>query len=80
MKDNIADFGGDPAKVVAFGSSSGAMCAHAHLLSPMSNGTVLLHLKIHGILTNKLSNWNLRSDVWRDFVQWNNANAGWSII
>jgi len=48
IQDNIADFGGDPARVVAFGTSSGAMCAHAHLLSPMSSGNVTnfqLHLK-----------------------------------
>jgi carboxylesterase type B len=37
---NNADFGGDPFKVVAFGSSSGAMRAHGHLISPMTKGII----------------------------------------
>ena len=38
VKENIKDFGGDPLRVVAFGTSSGALCAHSHLLSPMTKG------------------------------------------
>jgi len=38
VQENIANYGGDNTRVVAFGTSSGAACSHAHLLSPMSKG------------------------------------------
>lgn len=40
VQKNIRSFGGDPSRVIAFGTSSGAMCAHSHLLSPMSRGSL----------------------------------------
>ncbi|XP_075974997.1 juvenile hormone esterase-like [Anticarsia gemmatalis] len=38
VRDNIRNFGGDPANVTLMGHSSGAACAGLHLLSPMSKG------------------------------------------
>ncbi len=39
VRDNIANFGGDPNQVTAFGQSAGAAALGLHLLSPMSQGT-----------------------------------------
>ncbi|XP_077560976.1 acetylcholinesterase-like [Haemaphysalis longicornis] len=36
VQENAEFFGGDPFKVTLFGQSAGAMCVHAHLLSPLS--------------------------------------------
>ena len=38
VRDNIAEFGGDPANVTLLGESAGAMSAMLHLVSPMSRG------------------------------------------
>lgn len=38
IQENIAKFGGDPARVTIAGHSSGAMSVHFHLLSPQSRG------------------------------------------
>ena len=38
VRDNIAEFGGDPANVTLLGESAGAMSAMLHLVSPLSRG------------------------------------------
>ena len=38
VRDNIAQFGGDPDKVTLLGESAGAMSAICHLVSPISRG------------------------------------------
>lgn len=38
VRENIAEFGGDPGKVTIFGGSSGGVSAGLHLMSPMSRG------------------------------------------
>ncbi|XP_063216864.1 esterase B1-like isoform X2 [Bacillus rossius redtenbacheri] len=38
VRDNVAQFGGDPANVTLFGESAGAASVHYHILSPMSTG------------------------------------------
>ena len=35
---SVAEFGGDPGRVTIFGSGSGAVSVHAHLLSPQGEG------------------------------------------
>lgn len=39
IQRNISKFGGNKRNVTLFGQSSGAACAHLHMLSPMSQGT-----------------------------------------
>lgn len=38
VKENIAQFGGDPDSVTLFGNSAGAASVHYHMLSPLSKG------------------------------------------
>jgi carboxylesterase type B len=38
VKENIAEFGGDPDNVTLLGESAGAMSAMLHLVSPLSKG------------------------------------------
>ena len=38
VRDNIAQFGGDPDNVTLMGESAGAMSATCHMMSPMSKG------------------------------------------
>lgn len=40
VKENIAQFGGDPDSVTLFGNSAGAASVHYHMLSPLSKGKV----------------------------------------
>ena len=38
VRDNIANFGGDPDKVTIFGQSAGAASSSLHMVSPESQG------------------------------------------
>lgn len=48
VKRNINKFGGDPSKVTIFGESAGAVAVTLHLISPLTNGSILiLKMNIH---------------------------------
>lgn len=38
IRDNVAQFGGDPSNITLLGQSAGAASVHFHMLSPMSKG------------------------------------------
>ncbi len=38
IRDNIAEFGGDPNQVTVFGQSAGGASAALHMVSPASRG------------------------------------------
>jgi hypothetical protein len=42
VRDNIAEFGGNPNSVTIFGESAGAASTHFHMLSPASKGEMYL--------------------------------------
>ena len=42
VRDNIAEFGGDPDKITLQGQSAGSKSVHFHMFSPSSKGKVLL--------------------------------------
>lgn len=45
LKRNIAAFGGDPESITLLGYSAGAWSIILHMLSPMSQGIILIDLK-----------------------------------
>lgn len=52
IQRNIEHFGGDPDRVTLFGESAGAMSAHAHVLSPMSEGLFKRAVLMSGTMYN----------------------------
>lgn len=46
IKENIAEFGGDPDNILIFGTSAGGMNVHWHMLSPMSTAKKVRNLNI----------------------------------
>ncbi|KAH7934213.1 hypothetical protein HPB49_023010 [Dermacentor silvarum] len=52
VQRNIESFGGDPDLVTLFGESAGAMSAHAHVMSPMSEGLFKRAVLMSGTMYN----------------------------
>lgn len=52
IQRNIENFGGDPDRVTLFGESAGAMSAHAHVMSPMSEGLFKRAILMSGTMYN----------------------------
>lgn len=49
IKSNIAQFGGHPSQITLFGTSSGGVSVHAHVLSPMSRGLFQRAIAMSGV-------------------------------
>ena len=43
---SISKFGGDPSRVTIFGSGSGAVSVHAHILSPQGEGLFQVMMRL----------------------------------
>lgn len=59
VKENIAAFGGDPAKVTIFGQSAGAASVHLLMLSPMAKNLFRNAIAQSGVAVNP---WVLSDD------------------
>ena len=46
VKQNIANFGGDPSRITVAGMSAGGISVHAHILSPWAAEEQLFHAGI----------------------------------
>ncbi|VDK25964.1 unnamed protein product [Anisakis simplex] len=53
VRDNIANFGGDPSKITLFGESAGAASIVAQMIAPDSQGLFKNVILQSGTLTNK---------------------------
>ncbi|XP_037520132.1 cocaine esterase [Rhipicephalus sanguineus] len=54
VRDNVAQFGGDPSQVTLFGQGSGAVSVFLHILSPLSQGLFVRAIAESG---SPLSDW-----------------------
>ena len=52
VKENIANFGGDPERITIFGISAGGWSVSAHMVSPMSAGLFNRAISMSGSLYN----------------------------
>ncbi|XP_035789875.1 esterase B1-like [Anopheles albimanus] len=56
VRDNVANFGGDPANITLFGESAGGCSVHYHMLSNQSSGLFQRAIVISGCALN---NWSI---------------------